>query len=138
MMGEQAIETTPPAPTAPKRRRFWLNSVFSIMGLLLVGAGLCSSVFCGFTFNDVKQARDEADSALSQARRLEGQPAGSAIAYQGQPLPLSGWQEMANRLQQASQPKLVQAYQLLSLSIGLILGGTSFWLLGWGLRVGNP
>jgi len=92
--------------------------------------GCAAACSAGWPSGAPTQPVEQADYALAQVKKLEGSPAGSFIPNQGQPLSLSGWQEMAGRLQQASLPKFVQAYQLLSLSIGLTLGGTSLWLLG--------
>jgi hypothetical protein len=108
--------------------------MLSVLGLLLVGAGLCSSVFCGFAFGEVIEARQAVAFALKQAEALQAAVPNSTLAFQGKPMNLAAWQELTREHRHTVLAREVHAYRLATLSIGLILGGTSVGLLGWGLR----
>jgi hypothetical protein len=68
--------------------------MLSVLGLLLVGAGLCSAVFCGFAFGEVIEARQAVAFALKQAEVLQKAVPNSTLNFQGKPMNLAAWQEL--------------------------------------------
>jgi hypothetical protein len=131
-MDEQASK--PSVALSVPRGLVVLKSVFSIVGLLLMGAGVCSGVFCVHAFQEAIQLENASQAALFQANQLQQATPGSLRIYEGTTLDLAGWQALARQHQLSSLWKKVEAYALLSWSIGLFLGGTTLGLLGWGLR----
>jgi hypothetical protein len=53
-------------------------------------------------------------------------------------LNFQGWQALARQREVAALAQAVHARVLLSLSLGLFLGGSCLWLLGWRLRPAAP
>jgi hypothetical protein len=147
-MNDQQLK---PLPAASKTNQgpAIVRSAFLIVGLLLMGAGVCCAVFCYHFFTDAAQlkntaaqAQKSADAANDEARKLGNNPDPKATALSaGVPLDKAAWKELAReeearaaRQQIQSLSSQVHAYKNLTVTIGLFLGGVSLCLLGWGLR----
>jgi hypothetical protein len=131
-MNEQA--PIPPVANPVKRLLALVRGIFSVVGLLLMGAGVCSGVFCFKTFEETAQLEREYKSVLEQVSLLQKATPGSTRTYNGSTYDLAGWEAVARQDQVNALWKRCAANELLACSIGLFLGGTSLALLGWGLR----
>jgi len=138
MIDPEGVQAAPLAASMKKRFRLSLRPLFSILGLLLLGAGVCSSVFCAVDFHDADEARESIDFARSVAVGLQEKGPQWYRVHEGINLDAAGWQGLAHQYEREAQSKFIRAYQLLALSIGLILGGACLWLLGCGLRLRTP
>jgi hypothetical protein len=107
-MGLEASLVRPGTPSALRRH---FANIAGAVGLLLMGAGACTGVFCGLAFHEASRHPQQAVSSQVPSP-VPGQP------------PLVVSQNVRNL-----RP-LVVAYELLATSLGLFLGGLSVLLLG--------
>jgi hypothetical protein len=132
-MNERDVQL-PRGPSMMTRLGRLLSSGLVIAGLLLMGAGICCAVFCYHLFTEAAQIQGTVDFARNEARRLEKEPPGTTLPFNGAPLDRAGWLEVARRQEPPQLLKTIDAYKNVSVSIGLFLGGTSLCLLGFCVR----
>jgi hypothetical protein len=88
------------------------------LGLLLIGAGLCTGVFCALAF------RQAASNPQSEVH--------ITVPYYDKADPFGKEQTTVKTQLVPDLEPMVRAYQLLSASLGLSLGGLSLWLASRG------
>jgi hypothetical protein len=120
----RARRSSPVAATVALFRR-----VQFVLGLLLVGAGLCAAYFCWAAFSEARAAvRVEVSDASSgvAVKRVEVNPKleklfGASAGIDASELKNLGEQEL--RMYQRSVEKQIEGYRLLSATLALVLGG---------------
>jgi hypothetical protein len=117
-----------------KPRLQGFRNVLYAIGLLLMGGGACTGVFCGLAFNDAVQAWGTASNYLTAINRLQGQQPGATLAFAGESLNEAGWRLKHAFAALNARWHELRGFILLSVSIGLALGGCCLCLLAWGLR----
>ncbi len=133
-MEEQTAKAAVPAPGILGRLLRVLRMVLSITGLLVMGAGVCSGVFCVIAMDDAWRANRDANSIQKQASELAKAPPGAKTSFGGVDMNLPDMERLSVNYRREALEKSVHGYKLLSVSIGLFFGGTTLSLFGWGLR----
>lgn len=120
-----------PARPVPQRSAFFssLRSGIAVVGILTIGSGVCCGVFTWIAFVNAAEWHRATEIAREKARQLSTEPPDQQAAQN-----MHGWQELARENELTALRRTVEATTLLSISLGLFLGGTSISLFSWGLR----
>jgi hypothetical protein len=135
---EQAVIAHFPAPLALVRKSWmeWLRNLLYAVGLLLMGGGACTGVFCGLAFDQADQAWHTVWNYRDMINKFVGHPEVASVVFGGETLNEAGWRGKWAQAVLDAHHHEVRALVLLSVAIGLGLGGIVLCLLAWGLRPG--